>query len=116
MYNTSDSFYLDKPEPVKGCLLALRDIILQSNPQFSETVKYGMPCFTFNKKAICYLWTDKSNGKPYLLFVDGKQLQYPELEQGKRARMKTLRVNPTADLPVKSIRKILNAALALHKK
>ena len=116
MFNSIDQFYQNKPEPVKGSLLALRDIILATDDELRETSKYGMPCFTLGVKPICYLWTDKKTGEPYILFVSGKQLNFDELETGNRAKMKILRINPEADLPLESIRKILNAAIALQRK
>ena len=80
----------------------------------TETKKYGMPCFCYKKKMFCYLWTDKKTEAPYLLMVEGKYLDLPELEQGNRSRMKIFRVNPSKDLPVKNIKKILKAALDLY--
>lgn len=116
MFDSNDHFYLDKPEPIKSCLLALRDIILDLDDELSETVKYGMPSFTLAKKPVCYLWTDKKTGEPYILFVAGKELNFDELQAGKRAKMKILSVDPGGDLPVKLIRKILMAAVALYRK
>ena len=48
-----ESFYLDKDEPNKNCLLALRDIILNQDDNIIETVKYGMPCFCYKNKMFC---------------------------------------------------------------
>ncbi|MCW5909914.1 MAG: DUF1801 domain-containing protein [Cyclobacteriaceae bacterium] len=116
MIRELDNFYLTKPEPVKSCLLALRDIILDQDESITETVKYGMPCFCYAKKMFCYLWTDKKTGKPYMLFVEGKRLTHPRLEAGARARMKIFRVDPEKDLPIKTIRSILQKALDLYRK
>ncbi len=113
MSNQLQSFYLNKKEPVKSCLFALQAIILNHDKSISETTKYGMPCFCVNGKAMCYLWTDKKTTEPYLLMVEGKLLDHPELEEGDRKRMKILRVNPNEDLPVNTIKSILNAALEL---
>lgn len=74
-----------------------------------------MPCFCYRSKAFCYLWTDKITGEPYLLMVEGKYLDHPRLEQGDRARMKILRVNPKRDLPVNIIKTIMKAALDLYR-
>ncbi|MCG8700015.1 MAG: DUF1801 domain-containing protein [Bacteroidales bacterium] len=112
---TTDQFYLNKEEPNKSCLLALRDIIIEQDDLITETVKYGMPCFCYQKKAFCYLWTDKKTLEPYILLVEGKQIHHPELEQGSRSRMKILRVNPNNDIPVDSITLILNDALDLYR-
>jgi uncharacterized protein YdhG (YjbR/CyaY superfamily) len=109
------SFYLNKTESVKGCLLALRDIIIQKDPNVSETVKWGMPCFCYKKKMFCFLWTDHRTGSPYLLMVEGKYLDHPELEAGSRSRMKIFRVNEEQDLPIDTIEQLLNDALNLYR-
>jgi hypothetical protein len=105
------NYYLNKAEPNRSCLLALRSMILLQKEGITETRKYGMPCFCYQKKILCYLWTDKKTGEPYILMVDGKQLNHPLLEAGDRARMKILRVNPNEDLPAKTIEEILQMAL-----
>jgi len=110
------NYYLQQQEPQKSCLLALRDIILrQDTIHITETRKYGMPCFCYTKKMFCYLWTDKKNNEPYILFVEGKHLHHPQLEAGSRSRMKILRINPDKDLPVETIETLLNAALNLYR-
>lgn len=110
------NYLLAKPEPVRSCLLAMRDIVLAQGVEVTETVKYGMPCFCYRGKAFCYLWADKITGEPYLLMVEGKYLTHPHLEQGDRTRMKILRVNPRKDLPIRTIKTILKAALDLYRK
>lgn len=109
------NYYLQQEEPQKSCLLALRDIILKQDTDISETVKYGMPCFSYKKKMFCYLWTDSKTKEPYILFVEGKLLDNPELEAGSRSRMKIFRINPTEDLPLTSIESLLNEALDLYR-
>ncbi|MDP1818152.1 MAG: DUF1801 domain-containing protein [Leadbetterella sp.] len=115
MLEALHNYYLEKEEPNKGCLLALRSIILNQDPNISETQKWRMPCFCYKKKMFCYLWTDKKTEEPYLLIVEGKYLDDPELEEGKRSRMKIFRVNPKKDLPIKRIEDILQKALDLYR-
>ena len=115
MLDGLNNYYLTKEEPNKSCLLALRDIILKQDTSIEATLKYGMPCFCYKNKMFCYLWTDKKTNEPYILMVEGKHLNHPELEEGKRSRMKILRVNPNKDLPVKAIESILQKALDLYK-
>ncbi|MBB6499987.1 DUF1801 domain-containing protein [Pedobacter cryoconitis] len=115
-----DNFYLQKDEPLRGCLLALRDLILKQNESISPEWKYGMPFFYYKKKMFCYLWVNKKTGQPYIGLVDGKKLDHPELILEKRARMKIMPFNAAEDLPVVRIREILNEAikiaeLKLHK-
>nr|WKN37407.1 DUF1801 domain-containing protein [Tunicatimonas sp. TK19036] len=108
-------YYLSKEEPNKSCLLALRSIILEQDANITETQKWGMPCFCYKKKMFCYLWIDKKTDEPYILMVEGKHLDHPELEEGNRSRMKIFRVNPNEDLPMDTITLILNTALDLYR-
>ena len=109
------NYYLNKKEPNKSCLLALRSIILNQDTNVTETQKWGMPCLCYKKKMFCYLWTDKKTDEPYILMVEGKYLDHPELEEGNRSRMKIFRVNPNKDLPIKTIELILHKALDLYR-
>jgi len=115
MFKELPNYYFNKEEPNKSCLLALKAIILEQDANIIETQKWGMPCFCYQKKMFCYLWTDKKTDKPYILMVEGKYLNFPELEKGDRSRMKIFRVNPNKDLPIKSIKNILQKALDLYR-
>ena len=110
------NYYQEKEETQRGTLLALRNIILAQDENVSETVKYGMPCFCYKKKMFCYLWTDAKTSEPYILFVEGKYFNNPELETGSRSRMKILRIDPNEDLPIQLVYSILNDALDLYRK
>ncbi|WP_066631408.1 DUF1801 domain-containing protein [Labilibacter marinus] len=109
------TFYLNTNEPSRSCLLALRDIILAQDENVSETIKYGMPCFCYKNKMFCFLWTDKKTHEPYILMVEGKHLNYSQLESGNRTRTKILRVNSNQDIPIDLIRSILKSAIDLYK-
>jgi hypothetical protein len=115
MINELDGYYFNQEEPNRGCLLALRSFILEQDKNITETRKWGMPCFCFRKKMFCYLWVDQKTDKPYMLMVEGKYLDHPELEVGKRSRMKIFRVDPNKDIPITTIRFILNQALDLYR-
>lgn len=110
-----ENYYLNQEEPNKSCFLALRKIIIEQDLNVSETVKWGMPCFMFKKKMFCYLWTDKKTTEPYMLFVEGKYLNHPQLETGNRSRMKVFRINPNRDLPINTIESLLNEALNIYR-
>lgn len=115
MIHEIDNFYLKANEPNRSCLLALRSIILEQDDLVTETLKYGMPCFCYKKKMFCYLWTDKKTNEPYMLFVEGKHLNHPDLDSGNRARMKVFNVNPNQDIPLDTIKLLLNDALNLYR-
>ncbi len=115
MIRETDTYYLNKNEPNKSCLLALRSIILEQDSHITETRKWGMPCFCYKKKMFCYLWTDQKTDEPYILMVEGKHLVHPQLEAGKRSRMKIFRVDPNKDLPIKTIKIILQQSIDLYR-
>ncbi|HEY2722157.1 MAG TPA: DUF1801 domain-containing protein [Chitinophagaceae bacterium] len=111
----SDYFYLNQPELIKGCLLALRAIILQQDPEITAAWKYGMPFFCYKGKMFCYIWVHKKLKQPYLSIVEGNRLHHPGLIQEKRSRMKLILFEPHLDLPLKTIETILKKALNLYK-
>ncbi len=111
----AEAIYAKWEEPNYSCFIALRQIILDIDDKITETVKYGMPCFCYGKKHFCYLWTDKHTQLPYLLMVEGNLMKHPLLVQGDRKRMKTFTVDPNADLPVETIKDILEEGLALYR-
>ncbi|MBQ4913392.1 DUF1801 domain-containing protein [Maribacter sp. MMG018] len=112
-FNT-DTFYLNQDEPNRGCLLAIRSLILKLNCHVSETKKYGMPCFCFKKKPFCYLWIDKKTTEPYVLFVNGSHLQHTQLETGNRSKMKIFRLDPNKDLPVETLQSLFFQTITLY--
>ncbi|WP_435262442.1 DUF1801 domain-containing protein [Tenacibaculum sp. nBUS_03] len=108
-----NTFYIEKKEPVKSCLLALRKIILDIDA-ITETQKWGMPCFLYKKQPFCYLWIDKKTLEPYILMVKGASLEYPGLEKGNRSKMKIFRVDANQDIPIDIIKALLKKALKLY--
>ena len=111
MLREIDKFFYNQPEPINSCLSALRTIVLQFSPDMDEVWRYSMPFYNYQGKRICYLWVEKKTGWPYLGIVNGKLLDHPALIAEKRSRMKILRVDPTADLPIETIDIILNMAI-----
>jgi len=109
-----DDFYLQKPEPLKSCLLALREIILRYDSNLTETWKYKMPVFCYKGKMFCYVWVHKKTGLPYLGIVEGRKISHPNLIQEKRSRMKIMYMDTEKDLPVKTIRAIFKKAMTFY--
>lgn len=110
-----DNYFLQKEDPVKSCLLFLREHILQYDPNITEAWKYRMPFFCYKGKMFCYLWTHKKNGLPYIGIVEGKRIDHPALIIEDRARMKIMLFDPSTDLPIETIDSILKTALSFHK-
>ena len=112
--NDIDQWYLNKEEPLKGCLLALRSIIQKYQPSLEEAWKYRMPFFCYKGKMFCYLWQDKKTLEPYIGIVNGGKIDHPALESGDRARMKILRIKVDEDIPVELIYAIFDEAVKFY--
>lgn len=69
-----DAYFFEKEEPARGCLLFLRSHILNFDIFLTEQWKYKMPFYYYNGKMLCYLWTNKKEGNPYIGFVDGNKI------------------------------------------
>lgn len=110
-----DNFYLQQDEPIKGTLLALREIILSQDADVTNVLKYGMPFFCYKGKMFCYLWVHKKHKQPYIGIVEGKRFNEPFLIQEDRSRMKIMLFDPNKDLPLKTINTILQQAINLYK-
>jgi hypothetical protein len=110
-----DDFFNEQQEPVKSCLLALRELVIQFNGHMSEHWKYRMPCYCYKKNIFCYLWIDKKVNWPYILMVEGRNIKHPSLVIGNRSRMKILMIDPAKDIPVRTIKSIFNMAVKLYQ-
>jgi hypothetical protein len=109
-----DLFYLQQEEPVKGCLLFLRQHILNFDKDITEAWKYRMPCFCYKGKMFCYVWIHKKKGLPFLGMVNGKWLNHPQLIFEDRTRIKIFILDPSVDLPVETIDAILKMGIDLY--
>jgi len=109
-----DLYFLQKDEPVKSCLLFMRQHILSFDSNITEAWKYRMPFFCYKGKMFCYLWVHKTNGLPYIGIVEGLKIEHPDLLIEKRSRMKIMLLDPNADLPLEIIDSILRKAISLY--
>jgi len=110
-----DDFYFKKEEPLQGCLLALKTIILSQDDDIEETCKYGLPFFCYKGKMFCYLWFHKKYKQPYIGIVEGHRLSEEFLLAEKRSRMKIMLIDQNGDLPIESITLVLQKALSFYK-
>lgn len=110
MQEKIEHFYFDREEPHKSCVLTLRDIILDSDENMSEALKYGSPFFLYKGKNFCYCWFDKKSGNPYIGIMKGSKIDHPILYAGDRNTVKIIEIDPEADIPVKDILEVLELA------
>ena len=109
-----DNFFLDKKEPIKGCLLSLKTIIYNYNKDFTLQWKYRLPCFVHKNQIFCYLWVDKKTQFPYIAIGKGVKIEHPDLIRGNRTFVKLLMINPKKDIPVNKIYEIFDVAMKLY--
>ncbi len=114
--NNIDNYYLQKDEPIKSCLMALREYILSYDSNMTEAWKYGMPFFCYKDKMFCYLWRDKKTHQPYIGIVEGGKIEHPKLIKGNRSRMKILMIDPKKDLPIATIDAVFREAVVFYQK
>jgi len=114
MLTSLDNFYLNQEEPTRGCLLALKDVVLSIDNNMSPEWKYGMPFFYFKGKMFCYFWKDKKTNEPYIGILKGKDIDHPALESGTRKLVRILRIDPNKDIDIVTIKQILTQAISLY--
>lgn len=114
MLREIDTYFLQKDEPIKSCVAALREIILKHDKNITEVWRYKMPFYCYKGKRFCYIWVHKKLQQPYLGIVDGKLIEHPGLIMENRSRMKILLFDPAKDIPIKKIKAILKELIALY--
>lgn len=106
--NPLDEYYFRQPEPFRSILLYLREFILNSDDQTTETLSFGLPFFKYKGKMLCYFNYHKKFKCFYISFNKGKELDFPELIQEDRKLFKILLIDENKDLPVDLISEILH--------
>ena len=115
MLREIDNFFLQKEEPVKSCLLFLREFVLSYDKNITEAWKYKMPFYCYKGKMFCYLWVNKKTNQPYIGIVEGRKIEHPLLIIEKRSRMKIMLLDPKEDIPVNTVDSILKMAINIYK-
>jgi len=115
MLRPIDNFFLNLDESVKGTMLFLREYIPSLSDEITEEWKYKLPFFYYKGKMFCYMWIHKKYKQPYIGIVEGGKIDHPNLLKEDRARMKILLLDPEEDIPVDTIKEILEKAMTFYK-
>ena len=107
------NFFHTLDEPYQGCLLFLRNFILESSRDISESWKFHTPFYYYRKKWIAFISYDPKTKIIYISFVDGAKISHPLLVSEGRKKMKIFYVNPEEDIDVKALEEILLKAIKL---
>jgi hypothetical protein len=110
-----DNYFDQKEEPVRGCLSAMRNLILTLSPGISEVWRYRMPFYCIHGNRFCYLWVDKKRRQPYIGFVNGGQMDHSALLSEKRAKMKIYLLDPYLDWDPDEISGLLKQAISMAR-
>ena len=111
-----DWYYEQQAEPNKSCLLSLRHFILSFDPNFTETLKWSIPCFSYDGKISCFLNINRKTKHPYILFSHGSLLKNKALKSEGRKLMKSLAVRADKDLNIDLLNEIYSELIILLKK
>lgn len=106
--NDLEKFYFSQSEPNKSVFLALKDIIFSWDENIEQCLKYGLPCFTYQKKILCYLWQDKKTKVPYVLFNYSNFIEHQALDRKGRKLMQSMDIFPDHDIPIKALTTVFN--------
>lgn len=106
--NPIQEYFYRIEEPERSTLLFLREKILASAENITETFSFGLPFIKYKKKMLCYFYYSKKYKKHYISFYHGDKLDYPELTQDGRKKFKILLIDVEEDLPLEFILNLLN--------
>lgn len=97
-------------EGQKPNLLNLRELILTTDENFVETIKWGQPCYSLNG-LVCYL--QKAKAHVTLGFQKGAYLKDPHgLLEGVGKDMRHIKVGLTDEIKTASFKALLTEALS----
>lgn len=105
MNSKLEQYYLSKPEPFQGCLLALCQLILETHPDIVHERKFQIPFFSYKGRKLGYLWLNQKKLMLGFCF-DKKLLAWPEGVKPKD-QYESYQIDPNEDLPVDFIRQKL---------
>jgi len=103
-----DEYFESKQEPMKGFLLALKDVILRYDSDMMISWKWQTPFFSLGKKMICYFSIQNKTKRPYLGFGFGSELNHPALLSEGRKMIKVLYFDENEDINVGLVYEILD--------
>ena len=108
-----ENYYLKQPEPIQGCLLALKSIILSIDREISHRRVYQIPFFYYKEKKLAFLWVHRKR----LLFgiVTDKSLMEPPEGARRKNKYETMEIDPNQDIPAGDILEVLLRQMKLYE-
>ncbi|GGP03206.1 hypothetical protein GCM10010992_10680 [Cloacibacterium rupense] len=106
--NPIQEYFLNQPEPARSLLLFLREQILSSDQDITETFSFGLPFYKYKGKMLCYFSFHKKFKKYYISFNHGNKIESPFLIQEDRKLFKILLIDENEDFPLELLLEILD--------
>jgi hypothetical protein len=109
-----ENYYLKQPEPIQGCLLALKSIILSASEEISQRRMYQIPFFYYKDKKIAYLWVNRKRTL-FGIVTDKSVLAFPEGAR-RRDSYESITIDPNEDIPMEEIVEMLVRQIKIYDK
>lgn len=111
--NPVENYILKQEEEKQLLLYALRNLIKETAPELTESVKWGYPSYG-DKTNVIYLAAQKKHIN--FGFYQGGSLADPDkLLEGTGAQMRHIKVKITADIKTELFQKLIREAVAHQK-
>ena len=111
---TVESWMTELPSEVRGIAGALRKLILDADPDLSESIKWGNPTYERHGK-VCYLAATGSYVS--LGFFNGASLTDPEgIIEGTGVKMRHVKVRSLKDIRPEQYASWIREAVALNQR
>jgi hypothetical protein len=95
-------------------LFALRQIILECDPNITPEWKYRLPFFYIKGKMRCYLWKDKKTQQPYIGSMNSKEMNHPKIDLGTIKKVMVYAIDIEKDLSKVEIEKLIQLSTSLN--
>lgn len=115
-----DEFFYDLPRDEKAIALRLREIILQSAPDFKEEFSYGVPYYFRHGRVTC-IWPASSAGGPrkgvFIGFCRGNEMSNEQgiIEMGDRKRFGLIRYYDVKEINEDVLMELLQEAIMVDE-
>jgi hypothetical protein len=96
-----EDYYLKHPEPFQGCLLALKQMIMNVDDLITHERKYQIPFFCYKGLKLAFLWMNRK--KLILGFVTDKKILPSATGVKLKDWHEMIQIDPNADLPKEMI-------------
>ena len=103
-------YYSNQDSLHKETLLEMRRRILEVIPESEEIIKYGMPTFLFNGKAVVGIMANK-NHIGYYPYSGSVLIQFPEISEKYKTTKGALHIPLGKPLSTTIIRKLVRASI-----